>query len=301
MILLLGGTGYVGSAFARRLDADGTDYKCISRKEFDYTRRDSLIELIEDSRASFLINAAGYTGKPNVDACEIHKSECLAGNASLPGVIREACEHCGLSWGHVSSGCIYTGSRADGRGFTEQDAPNFSFRTDNCSFYSGSKALGEECLEGAQRTYLWRLRIPFNEIDSSRNYLSKLLRYKRLLEATNSISQLDEFVNACLECWTRKVPFGIYNVTNTGAVTTREVVALIKKHVAPNREFEFFTSEDEFMQLAANTPRSNCVMDNSKLLATGIGLSEVHDAIEKSLQHWKPEQSVMAASELASK
>ena len=38
----------------------------------------------------FLINAAGYTGKPNVDACELHKADCLMGNAVLPGIIAQA-------------------------------------------------------------------------------------------------------------------------------------------------------------------------------------------------------------------
>ncbi len=37
----------------------------------------------------------------------------------------------------------------DGGGFREDDAPNFSFRTNHCSFYSGTKALGEEVLAGA--------------------------------------------------------------------------------------------------------------------------------------------------------
>ncbi len=76
---------------------------------------------------------------------------------------------------------FFTGTRPDGRGFTENDSPNFSFRTNNCSFYSGTKALGEECLQDAENTYIWRLRIPFNHVDSPRNYLSKLLNYAWLL------------------------------------------------------------------------------------------------------------------------
>lgn len=289
MILLLGGTGYIGTAFTKLFDAQDVEYRCISREFFDYTDRDTLIELVRESGASFLINAAGYTGKPNVDACEIHKADCLFGNAVLPGVIREACEACDLPWGHVSSGCIYTGSRPDGSGFTEEDQPNFSFRTNNCSFYSGCKAIGEECLIGAEKVFTWRLRIPFNEADTARNYLSKLMRYDRLLEATNSITHLDEFVRVCLQSWQEKVPFGVYNVTNTGAVTTREVVAMIKKHLAYEKEFSFFESEDEFMELAANAPRSNCIMDNSKLLGTGVEMLEVHEAIEMALKNWQPE------------
>lgn len=287
MILVLGGSGYVGGAFVRLLTEKGIERRSISRAEVDYYDREALVGLIRDSGASFLINAAGYTGKPNVDACEIHKADCLLGNAALPGVIREACEQAGLPWGHVSSGCIYTGARADGAGFTETDAPNFSFRQDNCSFYSGCKALGEETLDGAENTFVWRLRIPFNHEDSPRNYLTKLMRYERLLVATNSISHLNEFVAACWECWEKRIPFGVYNVTNTGSVTSREVVAAIRKHQLTDKKFEFFESEEEFMNVAAKTPRSNCVMDNSKLRQAGVTISHVQDAIEQSLKNWQ--------------
>ncbi|GAA4455907.1 sugar nucleotide-binding protein [Novipirellula rosea] len=290
MILLLGSTGYVGSAFQSRLDELALPYQALSRKHTDYTNRDTLIGLIRESNARFLINSAGYTGKPNVDAAETDKAECLDGNAVLPGTIRSACEATGIAWGHVSSGCIYTGRRTDGAGFRESDPPNFSFRTNNCSWYSGCKALGEEVLADAENTFIWRLRIPFNNHDSPRNYLSKLVRYDRLLEAENSISHLDEFVDACIRCWQQRVPFGTYNVTNTGSVTTRKVTQLIREHLLPEKVYDFFASEDEFMQVAAKTPRSNCVMDNRKLLSTGIEMRSVEDAIIDSLRNWQSKQ-----------
>jgi dTDP-4-dehydrorhamnose reductase len=287
MILLLGAAGYVGSAFHLLLQSNGVLCKTVSRDQVDYYDEFKLTQLIREIQPDFLINAAGYTGKPNVDSCELHKAECLLGNSILPGILREVCEAEKLPWGHVSSGCIYTGRKADGDAFTEDDAPNFSFRTDNCSFYSGSKALGEEMLKGADNCYIWRLRIPFNHMNSTRNYLSKLLNYERLLEAENSISHLDEFVAACFACWEKRVAPGIYNITNTGSITTSEVVAMIKKYLKADRHFDFYKSEAEFMALAAKTPRSNCVLDNSKLLNTGIAMSSVEDAIRKSLTNWK--------------
>lgn len=287
MILILGGSGYVGTAFRQFFDQSGIAYRNLSRREVDYTRLETLCRFLDDATPQFLINCAGYTGKPNVDACELHKSECLAANAVLPGLIGEACNRCGIPWGHVSSGCIYTGTRPDGGGFREQDPPNFCFRTDNCSFYSGTKALGEECLQLCENAFVWRLRIPFNHLDSKRNYLSKLMRYDRLLDATNSISHLDEFVKCCWQCWQKRVPFGVYNVTNSGAITTRQVVELIQKSGIIDKQFRFFESEEEFMRSAAKSPRSNCVMDNSKLLATGIEISDVVEAIEKSLRGWQ--------------
>jgi dTDP-4-dehydrorhamnose reductase len=295
MIYLLGGSGYVGSAYQALFQRKGLSFRNVRRADVDYTDRAVLTELLRREKPAFLINAAGYTGKPNVDACELHKAECLLGNAVLPGTIALACADAGVPWGHVSSGCIYTGARPDGTGFTENDPPNFTFRTNNCSFYSGSKGLGEEVLAastssppaGAPAVYVWRLRIPFNEVDSPRNYLSKLMRYENLLDAANSISQLDEFVAATLACWEKHVPFGTYNVTNPGHVTTREVVALIRKTGVSTKDFRFFADEAEFMRTAAKTPRSNCVMDTRKLAATGIRLTEVHEAVERDLRRWR--------------
>jgi UDP-glucose 4,6-dehydratase len=290
MIVLLGGQGYVGTAIQQGLAARSLNHQVVSRKHVDYSRFDDLVKLLKDSRASFVINAAGYTGKPNVDACEIHRTECLAGNALLPGVIRDACEATGTPWGHVSSGCIFTGAKPDGSGFSEDDAPNFSFRQNNCSFYSGCKALGEELLQGAENCFIWRLRIPFNNIDGARNYISKMMRYDRLLLATNSLSQLNEFADACIASWLKRIPFGTYNLTNPGSVTTRDVIELIKKHGLSQKSFEFFESDEQFLKLAAKTPRSNCVLDSSKAIAAGLPLSPIEDALEKAMKTWSTER-----------
>lgn len=286
-IFLLGGSGYVGQAYQDLLRAKGLPFRSIARAELDYADPARLAAALRADRVTFLINAAGYTGKPNVDACELHKTDCLFGNAVLPGRIAEACAVAGVPWGHVSSGCIYTGARPDGSGFTEADAPNFTFRQNNCSFYSGTKALGEDILAAAPDVFIWRLRIPFDHRESPRNYLTKLMRYERLLEAANSISQLHEFVAATFACWEKKIPFGTYNVVNPGHVTTREVVDLILESGVHPKAYQFFNDEADFMQKAAKTPRSNCVMSPAKLAAAGITLTPVRDAIRTALANWQ--------------
>lgn len=149
-IVLLGGSGYVGQAFQEVLTERGIGYHNIARKDLNYYDRILLRNALKEIRPDALINAAGFTGKPNVDACEEAKAECLLGNAVLPGIIRDVCHDLHLPWGHVSSGCIYTGNGPEGRPFREDDRPNFSFRSNYCSFYSGAKALGEEVLKGAE-------------------------------------------------------------------------------------------------------------------------------------------------------
>ncbi len=315
MILLLGATGYIGEAFAKELQRRKVEFITLSRKQVNYSRFDVLLEFLRAKKPAFVVSAAGYTGKPNVDACELDKAGTLVGNVLLPQTIANACAVAGIPWGHVSSGCIFSGAKISEQGkvrvekdlnqpelhalaekkspailgFTEADTPNFSFRDQPCSFYSGTKALGEEAMAGIGQSYVWRLRIPFDEFDNKRNYLSKVQRYTKAYENVNSISHRADFVKACLDLWESRAPFGTYNVTNPGFVTTRHVVELIEKHLKPARKFEFWANDEEFYKVAAKTPRSNCVMDVSKLLAAGVKIRGVEEALEESLKNWKPE------------
>ena len=96
MFLVLGSTGYVGKYFLKYISSLGEDVRGLSRVDFDYTDESKLVSLLKDEKPKFLVNAAGYTGKPNVDACEANKAECLLGNSVLPGKIRNACEEVGV-------------------------------------------------------------------------------------------------------------------------------------------------------------------------------------------------------------
>jgi len=262
---ILGAGGYVGGALKSYCERQGIPFVVLGRDSTSSPQH--VAQAIETHRVDYLISCAGYTGKPNVDACELHKTECLHGNAVLPGVLRQGCEAADIPWGHVSSGCIYTGRRSDGGGFTEAE-------------------LGEELLAGASKCYVWRLRIPFEALPNPRNYLQKVMSYDSLLDAENSLSDLHQFAAACVDSFRLRIPYGFYNLTNPGSVTTREVVELIKQAGVIEKEFRFFQDEDDFMRKAAKTPRSNCVLDSSKALGAGLKLTPIREAIADCLMRW---------------
>lgn len=287
MIILFGSTGYIGSEFKRQLEQKQVTFKCWN--DTANTTFYDLEKWYEDAGYPVIdavINAAGYTGKPNVDACELYKTDTIHGNIIWPQILTDWCMLNDITLGHVSSGCIYTGRRLDGKPFTEEDEPNFSFKQNNCSFYSGTKTIAEKIVLKWNKNYIWRLRIPFEENDNPRNYISKMLKYDKLLQAENSISNKQEFVSACIQTYTNKVPFGIYNVTNTGYITTDFLVDKLKKTIAKDRNFTLIDEETLYKNYA-KTPRSNCVMSNSKLLETGIKMKTVEESIDYCLNNWK--------------
>ena len=75
-------------------------------------------------------------------------------------------------------------------------------------------------------------------------------------------------------------------------MTTRRVVEAIERILKPNRRFEFWENDEEFYRVAAKTPRSNCVLDVSKLLSAGVAVRPVDEALEESLRQWKPETRI---------
>src|SRR5437667_1845040 len=116
MILLLGATGYVGQAFATELRRRGCGYIPLSRKAIDYTRFEILFDYVRKTSPKFVINAAGYTGRPNVDACEVARAETVHGNVLFPQTVARVCSMTNTPWGHVSSGCIYAGAKVEENG-----------------------------------------------------------------------------------------------------------------------------------------------------------------------------------------
>jgi 3,5-epimerase/4-reductase len=287
MVLLLGGSGYVGQAFATHLRCRGLEFLAPSHQELDALSKTSIAEAIDAIRPAFVINSIGFTGRPNIDGTEREKLHCLITNATVPGILGEVLGERGIPLGHVSSGCIYDGVRSDGLPFREEDPPNFAFSHPRASWYSRTKAMAETLLYDCPTAIIWRLRIPFDEFDHERNYLSKIMRYERLLEVSNTISQLQEFTHTCLETLLRRFPAGIYNVVNPGAIKTSEVADAIRRHGLCTKEYQFFENEDDFLSAPGRVKRANCILSSEKLAQMGLGLREIHDALEETLQKWK--------------
>ncbi|HZL42332.1 MAG TPA: sugar nucleotide-binding protein [Verrucomicrobiae bacterium] len=312
MFLLLGAGGCVGHAFANELLRRGHGFIPLSRKALDYTNFNLLFEYIRKIRPDFLINASGFPGHPDEEACEFAREETLAANTLLPQTIARACLMTHTPWGHVSSGHIYSGAkivqdgalriernlhRADIRnlvtqypeqilGFNELDEPNFCFRCTPTTFYSGSKALAEEAVRDMGQSYIWRPGLTFNEQEDPRNFLWRIQRTTRLCDSVNSFSHIDDFVRACLALWEQRAPFGTYHVANPGALTTRQVVRLIQRILKSDQPFEFSNHDDDDIW-ETRMPHSHVVLDVSKLRRAGVAMRPVQEAVEDALNHWQ--------------
>ena len=294
--IVLGAKGYIGAKFMAYLDGQKKLVEGISRTDINYTDTKIFDEFLQynqprwKDKKVFVINCAGKTGRPNVDQCEVKKRETIDLNVVLPAMLSEVCQRHGAIFCHVSSGCIYSGNSK--QIFTELDPPNFTFENSSYSFYSGSKAMAEEYVIRNSESYIWRIRMPFDEYNNKRNYLSKLMTYDKLISAKNSLTHIGNFIRTCSDMMERGSPYGIYNIVNPDGISTKEITTLISANwpfesTVPVKKFKFFPSIVQFNK-TVNTPRSNCILSADKVnsLLGVTPMPSAKTAIEDALHNW---------------
>lgn len=272
-VLVFGPRGYLGQQFLSL-------YPEAVASDADIADAGAVAAALDEARPDVVINAAGKTGKPNVDWCEDHKEETIRGNITGPLMLLEECGKRGIYWVHLSSGCIYTstplntGSGEDGS-YTEEDPPNFSG-----SFYARTKTWSEQILREFPVLIL-RLRMPFDGSTSPRSLITKLRKYGKVLDVENSLTYIPDFLQAAKVLIERRRT-GIYNVVNPGAASPYRIMELYKEIVDPAHRFERLKLES--LGSVVKAGRSNCTLSTRKLSDEGIILQPIEKALREALK-----------------
>jgi UDP-glucose 4,6-dehydratase len=225
-----------------------------------------------NKNTQFIVNATGYIGYPNVDECEMNKEICMQANVLYPLSLEEKFDVPIL---HITSGCVYQSYPEDG--WTEDDEPNFNF--DNGSFYAGCKGLLQRLMKSyLNKSYLFRIRMPFDDTTNTKNLLYKYHKYEKLVDYENSITCIEDLVN-CVSMFIKEQPeFGIYNIVNKGTTTTKKIVD--KMNLTKE-----WVSKEEFEKII-KTPRSNCSLNTDKIKKI-YDMQCIEDALDKTIYSYR--------------
>lgn len=283
MKILILGKGYIGSSILTTL-SKCFDVHIVSRADLDYTDRAVLFQELIRGKYEYVINTCGYTGRPNVDACENNKEDTWHYNVVVPVRIQKTCKDACVKLLHVSSGCIYDGYDKE---YTEQDEPDFGLLNARSSWYSKTKHACEMMLKDTD-TYILRIRMPFCQTNSERNILTKLRRYDSIIDMKNSLTSVEDLggfmtlLIADLHEDISQIPSGIYNVVNPQPVTTSEITALLDEYGLGNPNWTTI-SYTQLLTMTA-TGRSNCVLSDDKITKYNLRLPNTIDSLRKSME-----------------
>ena len=281
--ILILGKGFVGNYLNKRLSFKNKLH--ISKKDLDYSDYNTFFNFLkehkypapEEHRIDHVINCSGYTGSPNVDACEDNKESCYHYNVTVPLYLTEACNRLHIPITHIGSGCIYSGYD---KFYSEDDAPNFGADCHYSSFYSKTKDAFEKLSARFDRSVL-RIRMPFCEEVNPKNYINKLLNYDTLISKPNSLTSLydlslfvDKFISNGLS--------GVYNIVNDGCIDSIEITRILKNYGVENPNWKFVSIKD----LSTKTQRSNCILSTEKIQKNFGKLPNVTESLEWAIKYF---------------
>lgn len=245
--------------------------------------REDVAKELDEIKPSHVLMSAGITGRPNIDWCEDNKPETIRTNVIGTLNVADLCMlrdiHCTV----YATGCIFKYDDAhplgSGIGFTEEDVPNF-----DGSFYSQTKGYMEPMLKCYPNCLILRVRMPVSDDLIHRNFVTKIVKYERVVNIPNSMTILHEMLPASL-AMAMKGLTGVYNFTNPGVISHNEVLDLYTKYIDPTYTYTNFTEEEQNQVIKA--PRSNNELDTTKLMRDmpeGVEINEIKVAYEKCFQ-----------------
>jgi dTDP-4-dehydrorhamnose reductase len=276
MKILIFGNGYVGN---RCKEAWG-DEAVLSTAHIG-SAEDAKRE-IELHKPDAILNAAGITGRPNVDWCDAPGNQIptILGNTKLPIDIATAAQETGVYLLHMGSGCIFYGDAPhDDRAWKEDDFGN------PLPTYSRSKYAADLVLSTLPNVGIARIRMPIDHVPGERNLIDKLAKYSKIIDVENSVTIIDDMISAFRQLMEKKA-VGIYHVTNPGTMKHRELIALYEELVDPSHTNEWISNDDLVKQGLATKGRSNNFLNTDKLQSLGITMRPVDVALRDTMEKY---------------
>jgi len=283
-VLIFGGkTGWIGGKMNEYCKEQGIE---VINAETRIQNREALAKELDEVKPSHVLMSAGITGRPNIDWCEDHMPDTIRTNVIGTLNVADLCNERDIHVTVYATGCIFAYDEkhqlGSGVGFTEEDVPNF-----DGSFYSKTKGFMEPMLKCYPNCMILRVRMPISDDLFHRNFVTKIVKYERVVNIPNSMTILHEMLPASL-AMAKKGLTGVYNFTNPGVISHNEVLDLYTKYIDPTYTYKNFTVEEQAKILKA--ARSNNELDTTKLMKDmpeGVEINEIKKAYELCFQRMK--------------
>lgn len=293
--LVFGRTGWIGGMIGDLLTQKGFAWEWASSRLQD---RESVERELLHSGCTHVMNAAGLTGRPNVDWCETHRQETIRVNVIGTLTLADLCAVHGIHMTNFATGCIFhydekkpekierhdsLVAKDPSLTFSEEDRPNFTG-----SFYSETKGYVENMLREFDHVLTLRVRMPIDGdiLTNKRNFIYKIAHYNKVVNIPNSMTVLPELLPYAVEMGLRRL-VGVYNFCNPGAISHNQVLELYRDYIDPDFKWGNFTVEEQAKVITA--ARSNNELSPHKMWKEFPGMLPIRDSLIQYV--FKPAQT----------
>ena len=286
-VLVIGRSGQLASALARRNGRSELTYACLGQPDLDILDPASVERAIADVGPAVLVNASAYTA---VDRAEQDADAAMRLNAEGPGNLAEICSRLDIPFIHISTDYVFNGTAARPWRSSDPVAP--------VSVYGRTKAAGEarirECLD---KHLIVRTSWLFGP--DGNNFLKTMLR---LAQERDSLSVVSDQTGAPtyvpdLACGLERIlqpvlgspgfeRWGTYHLTNSGHTTWYEFAAEIFRQAGQSglKTPRLEAIPTSAYPTDAKRPAYSVLDCSDTSLVFGITLPAWQDAIKRCLE-----------------
>lgn len=215
-IAIIGSSGQLGSDLAKSFDNDEYEIVPLAHGDIDVTNFKLSKETLENIRPDVIINCAAYV---RVDDAEDFPEKAFVANAIGARNIAAISRELGSMLVYISTDYVFDGTK--GQPYTEEDVPN------PLGVYGNSKLAGEYFVKNiVDNYYIIRSSSLFGVAGSSGkggNFIETMIKKGRNNEEIKVVDDMiisptytKDLATTVKKILEKKLPFGIYNVTNNG-------------------------------------------------------------------------------------
>lgn len=293
-VLIFGGNGWIGSKVVDLLQS--MNIKCITslcrandinaiKQELDLignvTHIMSFIGRTHGVYEDQVIGTIDYLEKPG------KLVDNMKDNLFSPIALAQLCKQRNIHFTYLGTGCIFEYDEQHlfgdtSTGFVESDLPNFVG-----SSYSIVKGYTDRMMQllYSETALNARIRMPItDELDSPRNFITKIIKYPKVCSIPNSMTVLDELLPVLINLALRG-QVGTVNLTNPGIISHNEILSMYKEIVDPEFTWTNFTIEEQNQILASK--RSNNCLDTTKLVSLYPNVLPIQESVRNAILRMK--------------
>ena len=256
--LLFGHKGWIGKQLFELLKLN-SDVEIITT-DIRVDNYDEIEKFIINTKPDRIISVIGRTYGDNMNSIDYLEQKGnlkinINDNLYSPLNLALISNKYNIHFTYMGTGCIFNGYEQE---YTEDDDPNFFG-----SSYSIVKGFTDKIIKKFDNTLNVRIRMPItNDITSNRNFINKIINYKKICSMNNSMSVLPDLLPLMIDMIIKK-EIGTINLTNPDYISHNEILELYKEIIDPDFKWENMTIEEQNNILLSE--RSNNILNTEKL------------------------------------
>jgi dTDP-4-dehydrorhamnose reductase len=275
-LLLFGYKGWIGKQIFELL-------KSISDNEVITTdirvdNYDEIDKFIFENKPDRIISVIGRTYGDNINSIDYLEKKGnlkinINDNLYSPLNLALISQKYNIHLTYMGTGCIFNGYDKE---YLENDEPDFFG-----SSYSIVKGFTDRIMKNFDNVLNVRIRMPItNDINSNRNFINKIINYKKICSMNNSMTVLPDLLPLLIDMIIKK-EIGTINLVNPGYISHNEILELYKEIKNPNFSWDNMTIEEQNQILLSQ--RSNNILNTKKLQKLYPDVKDIKTSIKDLL------------------